>query len=300
MLDISLKYFRIINYFILATIVFSSLLLTRSVISSSFSKKKSVQSINDNKIKPVLPEKKDIMNYTTIMDKNPFGPPLKLHPITVTQEKIIQQAPISDLVLIGTAVGLKNPGYAIFIDKSDSSRGEQEIFAFGEDVFNYGKLVKISASDVELEKNSSINSIAMKDKETGNKKIVSRKNKKNTSRKSSKKSFAKKIGDRKYVLDSRKVQQSLANPERLLTDARLLPVIKNGKQEGFIISEVVPDGMYHSLGLINGDTLLKINGLEISNPEVAIQAMTALKGMNSIDLDIIRNGAKMSLSYQIK
>ncbi len=113
-------------------------------------------------------------------------------------------------------------------------------------------------------------------------------------------SFAKKVSERNYILDSRKVQQSLENPEQILTDARLLPNIKNGKQEGFIISEVVNGGLYHSLGLRNGDILLRINGLEISNPEVAIQAMSALRGMNRVGLDIIRNGKNMSMDYQIK
>ncbi len=300
MLDISLKYFRIVNFFILATIVVFSLLLTRSIISSSFSNKKPVQSAKDNKIKPVPLKKPDIMHYAPILEKNPFGPSQKLLPISVNQEHKVQQTPISDLSLIGTAVGIENPGYAIFIDRSGSSEGGEEIFAFGDQVFNYGKLVKIGTSSVELERDSSIYSIAILYEDTVSNKKISRRKKPLSSKRSSRKSFAKKISDREYVLDSRKVQQSLENPERLLTDARLLPVIKNGRQEGFIISEVVPDGMYHSLGLKNGDTLLKINGLEISNPEVAIQAMSALKGMSSIELDIVRDGTKRTLNYQIK
>ncbi len=113
-------------------------------------------------------------------------------------------------------------------------------------------------------------------------------------------SFAKKIGERQYVLNSRKVQESIENPEHILTDARLLPNFVNGKQEGFAISEVVNDGLYHSMGLKNGDILLKVNGLQMSNPEVAIQAMTALKGMNRVNLDIIRNGKNMSMKYQMR
>jgi general secretion pathway protein C len=79
-----------------------------------------------------------------------------------------------------------------------------------------------------------------------------------------------------------------------------LPNIKDGRQEGFTISEVVPGGIYQSLGLRNGDILLKINGLEISNPEVAIQAMSALRGMNNVDLDIIRSGKNISMSYRMR
>jgi len=88
---------------------------------------------------------------------------------------------------------------------------------------------------------------------------------------------------------------------QILTDARFLPnVKKNGKQEGFKIYEVRPGRVYESLGLKNGDTLLRINGLETSNPEVAIQAMSAFRGMDRINLDIIRNGTRMSLSYEIR
>ena len=113
-------------------------------------------------------------------------------------------------------------------------------------------------------------------------------------------SFARKVGEQEYILDSRQVQKSLENPEQILTHARLLPNFVNGKQEGFKISEVVPDGLYHSLGIRNGDILLRVNGLEISNPEVAMQAMTGLKGMNEINLDILRKGKNMSMNYQMR
>ncbi|MEF9475128.1 MAG: hypothetical protein L0958_00180 [Candidatus Mariimomonas ferrooxydans] len=61
-----------------------------------------------------------------------------------------------------------------------------------------------------------------------------------------------------------------------------------------------PGGIYQNLGLRNRDVLLRINGLDLSTPEAAMQAMSALKGMNTINLDIIRNGSKMTLGYQIR
>ena len=96
------------------------------------------------------------------------------------------------------------------------------------------------------------------------------------------------------------MQHALNNPEQLLTDARLLPNLKNNKQEGFKMFEVKRGGIYESLGLRNGDILLRVNELEISNPEVAINAMTAIKGMDRVSLDIIRNGEKLSMDYEIR
>lgn len=300
MIDVSLKNTRIINYFIAAFIVVTTLLLVRNIISISFSKKKPGPMTLANSALTANVKRPDIMHYAAILEKNPFGPPLEFSPATASQVTVAELGPVSDLMLIGTAVGPDNPGYAVFRDKTRPAGKREEIFTPGEMVFNYGILRKINEMSVELERDSAVYTIKItfEDIETGP-------GKKDTAAaagnsRPSTKHFAKKVGERTYVLDSRKVQKSLENPQQLLTEARLLPVIKDGRQEGFSISEVVPDGMYHSLGLRNGDTLLKINGLKISNPEVAIQAMSALKGMNSIDLDIIRNGERMSFSYQIR
>jgi general secretion pathway protein C len=79
-----------------------------------------------------------------------------------------------------------------------------------------------------------------------------------------------------------------------------MPNIVDGKQKGFVLSEVKAGGIYQSLGLQNGDILLRINEYTISSPEAALQTFTALKGMDRVQLDIIRNGAKMTMTYQIK
>lgn len=300
MIDISLKNTRIINYIIAAFIIVTTLLLVRNIINISFSKKQSSAVQGNNIFKTVPSKKPDIMHYAAILEKNPFGPPLQFSPFAVSQKTEAELGPVSDLILIGTAVGPDNLGYAVFRDNSKPAGKREEIFTPGELVFNYGTLKKINRLSVELERDSTVYTIKIPFE-----KIETGPEKQNTAaaaqnNRPSTKHFAKKVGERTYILDSRKVRKSLENPQQLLTEARLLPVIKDGKQEGFSISEVVPEGLYHSLGLRNGDTLLKINGLEISNPEVAIQAMSALKGMNSIELDIIRNGARMSFSYQLR
>ncbi len=45
---------------------------------------------------------------------------------------------------------------------------------------------------------------------------------------------------------------------------------------------------------------MRINEYDISDPERALQAFTALRGLDRIQLDLIRNGAKMTMTYQIK
>jgi general secretion pathway protein C len=296
MLEFSLRNLRFINYFLSALILIAVLLLTRDIVSFSFIKKELPAAVLKNKIsRQTAADRKNFMHYSPILEKNPFGPPMMLRPVTVsqTEEKEGRDISLSNLVLVGTAVGPNNLSYAIFEDTTQS-QGRQEIIKLGENVFNYGRLKKTGKTSVEIERNSVIYTVTMPDV------ILDSERAQEQSNGTSQTSFAKQIGEREYIINSQRIQKSLENPEQILTHARLLPHIKDGHQEGFTISEVVPGGIYQSLGLRNGDILLKINGLEISNPEVAIQAMSALKGMNNVDLDIIRNGKNISMNYKIR
>lgn len=102
------------------------------------------------------------------------------------------------------------------------------------------------------------------------------------------------------TLDQRRIQQALENPRQIMTDARFLPNVINGRQEGFVLSEVKPGGIYSSLGLINGDVILRINEHNISSPDSALQTLTAIKGMDRVQLDIIRDSNRMTMNYVIR
>ena len=301
MLEFSLKKIRYLNIIIIALIVVAFLLIVRSIVDMSFSKKELYSASGDEKKSGKAVKGMNLMQFSPVLEKNPFGKPMKLQPIRVSkksEEAFKGPREMSDLLLIGTVVGPRYISYAVFQDKTKAR--QQDIFAYGEQVYDYGTLTRIERSSVEIQRDGVSYSLKIDYEKPGGKpekrSVRSRPGKRSTSRGS----FAKKIGEREYLLDRSKVQKSMENPEKVLTDARLLPNIIDGKQEGFKISEVVPDGLYHSLGLQNGDILLNINGLEISNPEVAIQAMSALKGMNRINLDIMRSGENMSIDYEIR
>jgi general secretion pathway protein C len=293
MLENSLKKLRFVNYLLVLFILSAVILLARNIVGISFSKKAAPPPISKEKAL-INMNKIDIMQYSAILEKNPFGQPMKLHPIEVKQETEKSLGSLSNLILIGTVVGPENVSYAIFEDKSQPN--VQDIFGYNKDVFNYGVLTKITMTSVEIVQGSETYTLTFpsEETETGTEKQSA------VSPETPQNSFARKVGEQEYILDSRRVQQSLENPEQILTDARLLPNFVDGRQAGFKISEVVPEGLYDSLGIKNGDILLRVNGLEISNPEVAIQAMSALKGMNRVNLDIIRSGKNMSMSYQIR
>lgn len=283
------------NYFIVGLVFLASLFLVRNLAGIFLSNQKpQIVTGGEKAIKNTAPQLKDITSYSAILEKNPFGSPKKLQPLTDAQNVESKQSVPSSLLLIGTVVGPKKFSYAIFEDKSRPAPLRQVVVAYGKDVLDYGKLIKIEKDSIELMQGSAVYKISLAPLKSDPRSPRAEESG------SPRASFAEKIGDKEYLLNRRKVDQTLENPEQILTDARLLPNIQNGKQEGFKMLEVKPGGLYESLGLKNGDILLRVNDLEISNPEVAIQAMTALKGMNRVNLDIMRDGAKLSMSYDIK
>ena len=295
----SAKTFRLLNGTLSVLILATLLLIGRDMVTLKFGKVAATSPVKTAVPAPEHRGNRGLQAYADILEKNPFGERGKLIPLGHQDKK--QPAPsgtIANLTLIGTATGPGKRGYAVFEDRSRPEEG-QKGFSTGQKVFDYGNLVEIGDSFAKIERDSTIYTLKIPFEKIA----TSRHHSKRSSRKKNKTgrtTFARQVGERQYVLDRRKVERSLADPEKLLTDARMLPNIRNGKHEGFVISEIIPGGLYDSLGLKNGDILLRVNGLEISNPEIAIQAMSALRGMNSVDLDIIRGGSNISLNYRIQ
>lgn len=259
---------------LLGVIVFALRGITTEMLAP---KKKPSMAVPSN-----TPKGRAFSDYSPIAKKNPFGPPMELSQLSGSVEK---STSIKEYTLIGTVSGPKKYSYAIFSDKT----GSQEVFHIGQDVFGAGRLKEVKKDRVVIESQGRTSEIELADiakiemlKASGQIE-----------------SIAKAEGGA-YTIEQRKIQQALENPKLIMSDARLLPNIVSGKQEGFIVRELKPDGLYANLGLQNGDILLRINELELSSPEAALQAITALQGLDRIQLDLIRGGSRMTLTYLIK
>lgn len=228
--------------------------------------------------------------YALILKNNPFGfPGGEIRPLSSSSGARFGQTN-TDMTLIGTVVGPRQLSYAIFQDTT----GMQELFKVGEPVLEFGTLSDVETDRVLIRDGEETHELLLEDVAEEKVSNASAGNSRMTS------AFARKIGKGMYIVDQRRVQQAIENPTQMMTDARLRPHIQNGREEGFLLSEVKTGGIYHSLGLRNGDVLLRINEYDISKPEIALQAFTALRGMNRIQIDLLRAGSKMTMTYQIK
>lgn len=268
-------------------VILSVLLFIRDIISVSFEKDKTLKTEKPaSKDVNTARKKMQLMDYSLILKNNPFGfPGGEIRQLTTSTNVTVSQA---DIILLGTVVGPKEFSYGVFKDKS----GMQEIFKIGESVFGLGMLSKVEKDKVAVRQGGNTIEILLEDVRIKELKKQTPGSTPSTS------TFAQKTGIDTYIVDQRKIQEALANPTQMMGDARLRP--NAGKEGGFILSEVKPGGIYQSLGLQNGDIILRINEYDISSPERALQAFTALKGLDRVQLDIIRSGSKMTMTYQIK
>ncbi len=278
-----LRFLRIINIALVSLIVLSFLILVRELLSPQLKLSSTVLSLQgkktDGNIRAPVSEK-SLNDLELILKNNPFGfPGGELSPLTQRDESMN-----IEMRLIGTVSG--GPDYAIFVMKD----GKQEVFKRGEKVFNSGTLERVYSDRVVLYVGGRRRKIPLSDiltiedikKEPVHTRLV------------------RSSGVNTFTVNQEGILHALENPAQLMTDARLQPNYVNGRQEGFMLREVREGGIYQSLGLQNGDILLKINNYDITNPEIALQALTALKGMDRVELGIIRNGARMTLNYQIR
>jgi general secretion pathway protein C len=96
------------------------------------------------------------------------------------------------------------------------------------------------------------------------------------------------------------LQQQLKNFPALLSQARVIPRMVNGKPSGFTISEIAPGSLYQQAGLRNGDIILSVNGKRITDASQAMTMYQTLKNAPALDLVLIRAGQTQQVHYDIR
>jgi general secretion pathway protein C len=235
-----------------------------------------------------------IGSFSPILEKGLFGKATqgKLSSIEVNAGSGKAADSPGDLVLLGTATGSFRETFALL---QKLSTHEEKVFRLGEKVFDLGQLVSVSKEFVEIltgGRRVKILTPTAAPQDTG-------KDKDRVAAASG--GFTPQAtAPGSYLIDQRALNAALDNIGQAMTDARLLPSMKDGKVEGFRVSEVKPAGIFGMVGIKNGDTLIRINDFSIDSPEKAIQSLASMKGQSRIKLDRMRDGQPTTLNYEIR
>jgi len=232
----------------------------------------------------------DLAAFSAILEKGLFGKATQGRLTPLAQAEGPAATSPNDLILLGTAIGSFRETFAFILRQSTH---EEKVFRLGEDVFDIGPLVSVRKEGVEIQSGDSRIKLLTPTEvpaEAAGAPVAS----------SQAGSLANKVSPGSYVIDQRALNAALDNVGQAMSDARLLPNSKDGKVEGFKVSEVKPGGIFAMVGINNGDTLLSINDFALDSPEKAMQTLVSLKGQSRIKLDLIRNGRPTTFTYDIR
>ncbi|MCX5741956.1 MAG: hypothetical protein NT062_05595 [Proteobacteria bacterium] len=110
----------------------------------------------------------------------------------------------------------------------------------------------------------------------------------------------KKVDDTHYEIQRAVLDEVLANPASFVKGARIVPMMKDGMPQGFKIYAIRPNSSYALLGLTNGDSLVSINGLELTSADKALKVYSKLRDAKQLTLELVRRGKPLTMTYTIR
>jgi membrane-associated protease RseP (regulator of RpoE activity) len=110
----------------------------------------------------------------------------------------------------------------------------------------------------------------------------------------------RKLSDTSWEIDRALIDKGLANPMAVSRGARVVPAIKNGKPDGFKLYAIRPSSFYAKIGLMNGDTIQRINGMDLTSMDLALKVYQKVKDAKVVVVDIIRRGKPVTQTYRIR
>lgn len=215
-----------------------------------------------------------------------------------------------DLILRGIA-STKASSWAVF---ENTASGEQNVFGIGEKIFEGPKLLAVDpkGADVllrgkkrryELEEEEPTSAEAddsgrgkkNRDKQSGAKSAKTEKAAKGAAT-----SGVKKTGENAYLVDRREIEQVIANLNQVITQARAVPVLADGKSSGFKLFSIRPGSIFEKVGLEDGDIVQKVNDTELTDPSKAVGLLEEIQSMAQIRVNFVRSGKPRSYTYTIQ
>jgi len=103
-----------------------------------------------------------------------------------------------------------------------------------------------------------------------------------------------------YVLSREVVRETLENLPALMTQARAELYFKEGRAEGFQLSQIQDGSLIKSVGFQDGDVIRSVNGQEVRSLEDAIEIYQKFGDSDSFTIGILRGERTKTLHVRIK
>ena len=108
------------------------------------------------------------------------------------------------------------------------------------------------------------------------------------------------LGNNRFSIDEAGVAQLSGNFNQFMTQVRMIPYFEGNKAAGYRLAAIRPGTTFERLGFQGGDILVQVNGLDLSSPEKIYAIFQNLKDEKKVSVNILRQGQKNTLTYEIR
>jgi len=108
------------------------------------------------------------------------------------------------------------------------------------------------------------------------------------------------LADNRYSIDEAGVAQLSNNFNQFMTQVRLIPYFEGNRSAGYRIAAIRPGTTFDRLGFQGGDVLQQVNGVDLASPEKMYTIIQNLKDQKKVAVNILRQGQKNTLTYEIR
>jgi len=108
------------------------------------------------------------------------------------------------------------------------------------------------------------------------------------------------LADNRFSIDEAGVAQLSGNFNQFMTQVRMVPYFEGNKPAGYRLAAIRPGTTFERLGFQGGDILQQVNGVDLSSPEKIAAIFQNLKDEKKMSVDILRQGQKTTMTYEIR
>lgn len=108
------------------------------------------------------------------------------------------------------------------------------------------------------------------------------------------------LGENTYSLDEATVGQLSTNINQYMTNVRLIPFFEGNRSAGYRVAAVRPGSAFDQLGFRSGDVIQQVNNVDLTTPDKVYTIFQNLKDEKRVTVNILRQGQKNTITYEIR
>lgn len=105
----------------------------------------------------------------------------------------------------------------------------------------------------------------------------------------------RKVGESEYEVSRELLEDVLSDPTNIIQQARVIP-----QEDGLRFFGIRSNSIFWKIGIKNGDTLHKINNVELNDVEKALSVFEELRSQSNFTIDFTRAGKDYTYEYNVR